>query len=269
VTVCLEDEIDISRGDMFVPPSHPPHIARRIDARIVWMNQSELEIGRKYLLRHTAQTVRATVDAVRYRMNINSLEKEAATTLGLNDIGAVVIDCHKPIFCDPYRRNRATGSFILIDPMTNATVAAGMITGRQPEHAGSGGSGLGTCYSTSHRVTRMEQESRAGHRAVTVWLETDPEVVYQVERSLFDANCRVHSISAAESGSHIAELCRELNDAGILALICGSADAEMQEATRRKVGADSFLHIEASAFDTKPEEAVDRIFRVIEKQNFV
>lgn len=265
VTVCLEDEIDISRGDMLVPPSHPPHITRRVDARIVWMNQSELEIGRAYLLRHTTQTVRATVQAVRYRVNINSLEREAAATLGLNDIGAVVIDCHTAVFCDPYRRNRATGSFILIDPMTNATVAAGMITGRQPERASSGGSGLETCWSASHRVNRMEQESRAGHRALTVWLETVPEVVYQIERLLFDANCRVHTILAAESGPHIAELCQALNDAGVLALICGSADAQMQEAISQKVGTDSFLRIECSTAEVKPKEAVDHILQLIEK----
>ncbi len=124
VTVCLEDEIDISRGDMLVPPSHPPHVTRRIDARLVWMHESELEIGRSYLLKHTTQTVRASVQAVRYRININTLEKEPAARIGLNDIGAVVIESQKPLFCDPYRRNRVTGSFILIDPMTNATVAA-------------------------------------------------------------------------------------------------------------------------------------------------
>ena len=115
VTLCLEDEIDISRGDMLVPPSHPPHSARRLDARVVWMHEQKLEIGRTYLLKHTTQTVRATVDTLRYRVNINTLEKEAGTALGLNDIGAVVIETQKPIFCDPYRRNRATGSFILID----------------------------------------------------------------------------------------------------------------------------------------------------------
>jgi bifunctional enzyme CysN/CysC len=132
VTVCLEDEIDISRGDMLVPPSHLPHAVHRLDARLVWMSNQPLELGRGYLLKHTTQAVRATVAALRYRININTLEKEQTGGLGLNDIGAVVIETQRPIFCDPYRRNRTTGSFILIDPMTNATVAAGMITGREP-----------------------------------------------------------------------------------------------------------------------------------------
>ena len=132
VTVCLEDEVDVSRGDMLAPPSHLPHAVRRLDARLVWMHDCELEIGRSYLLKHTTQTVRATVETLRYRVNINTLERESVPALGLNDIGAVVIETQKPIFCDPYRRNRVTGSFILIDPLTNATVAAGMVTGREP-----------------------------------------------------------------------------------------------------------------------------------------
>jgi bifunctional enzyme CysN/CysC len=133
VTLCLEDEIDISRGDILVPPSHLPNRSTRFDARLVWMHEQKLEIGRSYLLKHTSQTVRAAVEALRYRVNITTLEREQGAALGLNDIGAVVIETQKPIFCDPYRRNRATGSFILIDALSNATVAAGMITGRQPE----------------------------------------------------------------------------------------------------------------------------------------
>ena len=268
VTVCLEDEIDISRGDMLVPPSHPPHVARRIDARIVWMSEAKLETGRSYLLKHTTQTVRATVQAVRYRININSLEKESASSLGLNDIGAVVIESQKPVFCDPYRRNRATGSFILIDPVTNATAAAGMITGREPSLTGSGVSRLETS-SSGHRITRMEQQSRTGHAAVTIWLETAPEIAFQVERSLFDANCRVHALSALESGPAIADLARTLNDAGVIALICGSSDLEVQERTQKTVGDESFLRIEASMVNDKPEEAVDRILRIIEEQGFI
>ncbi|MGA7409055.1 MAG: hypothetical protein WBW33_01140 [Bryobacteraceae bacterium] len=98
--MCLEDEIDISRGDMLVPPSHPPRAARRLDARLVWMHDQKLETGHSYLLKHTTQTVRAAVDTLRYR--VNTLEKELASEFGLNDIGAVVIETQKPIFFDPW-----------------------------------------------------------------------------------------------------------------------------------------------------------------------
>jgi sulfate adenylyltransferase large subunit len=242
VTLCLEDEIDISRGDMLVPPSHPPHSTRRLDARLVWMHEQKLEIGRTYLLKHTTQTVRATVDSLRYRVNINTLEKEAGTALELNDIGAVIIQTHRPIFCDPYRRNRSTGSFILIDAMTNATVAAGMITGREPGPRKLLEDAI-TAPSAGQRVSPADQESRAGHRAVTVWLDTPAEVAYQLERLLFDSGCRVHAVPASPS---VAAVCRALNHAGVMALIYGSADSDLRASVKSALAADNFLHFESA-----------------------
>jgi sulfate adenylyltransferase large subunit len=257
VTICLEDEIDISRGDMLAPPSHPPHTSRRIDARLVWMHQQKLEIGHSYLLKHATQTVRATVDALRYRININTLEKEAGAELGLNDIGAVVIETQKPIFYDPYRRNRTIGSFILIDPMTNATVGAGMITGREPGPRLSV-SDTGDPVPAS-RVRPSDQESRAGHRAVTLWLDTPVEVAYRLERLLFDEDCRVH---AAPASASIADICTALNNAGVIALIYGSTDPEMRDRTRSHLGADNFLHFEGS-------ETPERIHHLLKEAGII
>jgi hypothetical protein len=258
VTLCLEDEIDISRGDMLVPPSHPPHSARRLDARLVWMHEQKLEIGRTYLLKHTTQTVRATVDTLRYRVNINTLEKEAGTALGLNDIGAVVIETQKPIFCDPYRRNRTTGSFILIDALTNATIAAGMITGREPGPRRSSADTI-LKASAGARVSPADQESRAGHRAVTLWLDTNVEVAYQLERLLFDADSRVHALPASES---VGGICRVLNDAGVIALIYGSADSELRERIRSSLATDNFLHVENM-------ETADRIHDWLKEEGII
>jgi hypothetical protein len=256
VTLCLEDEIDISRGDMLVPPSHPPHAARRIDARWVWMHEQNLEIGRQYLLKHTSQTVRATVDTLRYRININTLEKEAGAVLGLNDIGAVVIETQKPVFCDPYRRNHATGSFVLIDPMTNATVAAGMITGRDPGTRASNPDPA-KASPVRQRVTRADQESRAGHRVLAIWMETPPEVAHQLECLLFDANCRVHALSAPGHESYLPELTRTLNSAGVMTLIYGSTDAHLRERVAELAGEHCFLHIEQAM----PVEAIYRLLQ--------
>ena len=204
---------------------------------------SHWKSGATTLLKHTSQTVRATVDTLRYRININTLEKETGAGLGLNDIGAVVIETQKPIFCDPYRRNRATGSFILVDPMSNATVAAGMITGRDPGASGPVPS-ASMASSASQRVTPADQQSSAGHRAVTIWLDTASEVAYQLERLLFDAHCRVHALSASEAGPYLAEISRTLNDAGVITLIHGSLDAHLREHTRQLAGAHNFLRIE-------------------------
>jgi sulfate adenylyltransferase large subunit len=269
VTVCLEDELDISRGDMLVPPSHPPHITRRIDARMVWMNEQKLEIGRTYLLKHTTQTLRAAVQCVRYRVNINTLEKEAQPVLGLNDIGAVVIESQKPLFCDPYRRNRATGSFILIDPMSNATVAAGMITGREPVMGMSAEAVQEQFAATGSRVTRMEQQARAGHRPVSIWLETSAEVTYQLERLLFDANCRVHALSASGDSLPIDGIARILNDAGVIVLLHGSSDSALRERVRQAVGAESFVAIERPAEEETHSHTASRIHRLLESEGFI
>ena len=269
VTVCLEDEIDVGRGDMLVPPSHRPHVSRRIDARLVWMHEEPLEIGRNYLLKHTTQTVKASVHAIRYRININTLEKEVSGGIGLNDIGAVMIECQKPLFCDPYRRNRATGSFILIDPLTNVTVAAGMITGRELPPGDRGGTVVEPSPASRHRITRLEQQSRAGHRVATVWLEAQPEVALQLERILFDANCRVHAISAPESGPHVPEVAHALNEAGIIALVYSPAGAGMLEDTRRRVGDDYFLHIEPCLNEEGFDQAIARIRGILEEEGFL
>src|SRR5438128_680536 len=102
VTLCLEDEIDISRGDMLVPPQHPPHVARRFEAMMVWMNQKPLDPGRAYLIKHTTQQAGATVAAVRHRVNINTLDHEVTGRLGFNEIGGVLIETKRPLFFDAY-----------------------------------------------------------------------------------------------------------------------------------------------------------------------
>ena len=254
VTVCLEDELDLSRGDMLVPPSHPPHVTRWIDARLVWMHEQKLEIGRHYLLKHTTQTVRCAVRAVRYRVNITTLEKQSGIMLGLNDIGAVVIESQKPLFCDPYRRNHATGSFILIDPVTNATIAAGMVTGREP--------GIvvpGAPATTGTRVTRVEQQARTGHRVATVWLETTAETAHQLERVLFDANCRVHALPSDQP--QLPQIARALNDAGVLVLIYGSGQLE---ATLQATGPENFFRV-----DSARAGSVERLTHFLEDEGII
>jgi sulfate adenylyltransferase large subunit len=217
VTLCLEDEVDISRGDMLVPPSHAPHVLRSVDARLVWMHDTPLEAGREYLLKHTSRTVRAVARSIRYRMDINTLDKERVTELRLNDLGAAVIDTQQPLFCDPYRRNHGTGSFILIDPRTNATVGAGMITGRE--------AGVAAHRSTEAvapppplAVSREEQEARSGHRAVTVWIKAPAEAACRLHRLLFDEGMRVHLV---EAGPHAAAVAQALNQAGVTAVVSG------------------------------------------------
>ena len=131
IALTLEDELDISRGDLIVAPDAQPggmpKGATAIEAAVVWFDAARLESHKPYLLKHGAQTVSARVTQVMYRNNIQTLEHEAVPSLGMNDIGVVEIGLTKSLYFDAYAENRATGSFILIDPATNATVAAGMI----------------------------------------------------------------------------------------------------------------------------------------------
>jgi len=131
VTVRLTDDIDISRGDMICRPNNQPEVGQDIEAMICWMSEfSELRPNAKLALKHTTRSVRALVKDLHYRLDINTLHRdEGAESLTLNEIGRVRLRTTQPLFFDEYRRNRSTGSFILIDEATNVTVAAGMIVG--------------------------------------------------------------------------------------------------------------------------------------------
>ena len=128
VCITLEDNIDISRGDMLVRENNKPTVEQDIDVMICWMNEKKMIPGGKYTVRHTSQTVRCIIKEVKYKMDINSLHRnEEDREIGLNDIGRITIRTTKPLFFDSYTRNRNTGSIILVDEATNETVAAGMI----------------------------------------------------------------------------------------------------------------------------------------------
>ena len=127
IAVTLEDELDISRGEMLAAAHQPPLVAANFSAALVWMDAQPLDAGKSYLLKHTSQTVKARVTAIRHRVNMQTLDAEPAATLELNSIGVVDVETTRPLFLDPYGANRLTGSFILIDPVSHATVAAGMV----------------------------------------------------------------------------------------------------------------------------------------------
>jgi bifunctional enzyme CysN/CysC len=131
VTVRLDDEIDISRGDMIVRPHNQPSTSQNIDAMVCWMSEkANLASGSKLVIKHTTRTTKAIVKDLQYHLDINTLHRdEESTELGLNEIGRVHLRTQTPLFFDEYRRNRETGSFILIDEVTNTTVGAGMILG--------------------------------------------------------------------------------------------------------------------------------------------
>ena len=138
VTLTLEDEIDIGRGDVIASALAPPTSAKAFEAAMVWFDLRPLDPARDYLIKHTTQTVPAKVESVKDRVNVSSLDTEPAFSLLMNEIGVVRLSTARPLFVDPYKANRGTGSFILIDRQTNATSGAGMIVSAAGESQESG-----------------------------------------------------------------------------------------------------------------------------------
>ena len=162
VTLTLEDEVDISRGDMLASAQKPPEAARQFDASMVWLNEQPLDLTKRYVLKHTTQTLPAEVKAVKHRVNIKTLEHEPADRLEMNGIGVLRIETSRPIYFDAYTQNRATGSLILIDPETNATVGAGMILAPvivERERSKVGGAGCAA----------RARDTRGADRALSAW----------------------------------------------------------------------------------------------------
>jgi sulfate adenylyltransferase subunit 1 len=128
VTITLEDDIDISRGDMIVKVGNQPRQEQEFDVMVCWMNEKPMQLGGKYALKHTSRDARCIIKDVKYKMNINTMQKiEDDNNVGLNDIARVTVRTTVPMFIDGYRKNRNTGSLILVDEATNNTVGAGMI----------------------------------------------------------------------------------------------------------------------------------------------
>jgi bifunctional enzyme CysN/CysC len=187
VVLTLEDEIDISRGDMIVKKENLPDKSTRFEAALCWMDDNHsLSLSNHYILQQTSRTVQAYVTSLDYRININTLDHETVDTLTLNEIGYVDIETAHPLYFDPYMRNRETGSFVLIDPATNLTVAAGMIRheARDPEDAAADTDAdsaarrpAGTPGQTTSPNVRWEgtavdlasREKRNGHQAGVLW----------------------------------------------------------------------------------------------------
>ena len=130
VTLVLDRQIDVSRGDMIVHIASQPRVTREFTANLSWLSTQPLDTNRKYLIKHTTQSVRAAFEGIDYRLNVNTLERETSvTTFQLNDIGRVRLKTVRPLMIDAYNVTRETGSFILIDEVSNETVAGGMILG--------------------------------------------------------------------------------------------------------------------------------------------
>ncbi len=244
VTITLEDEIDISRGDMIVYPDNLPHMERHFESMLVWMDESPMNPDTQYFIKHANNNTRARIDKIQYKIDVNTLKRSAVDHFELNEIGRVVLTTNKPLFFDAYQKNKSTGSFILIDPVTNNTVAVGMIIDQltaddlpskiseQDRERIRRGQGL---------ISAEDYRKRYHQQGATLWItglhgSGKNEMAYSLEKQLFEMGATVVLLdgSSVRSGlskeldftptdraehlRRVAEVCRILNDQGIITI---------------------------------------------------
>ena len=195
VTLTLDDEIDISRGDMIVRPGNVPKLEQKFDAMIVWMADQPMVPGKQYLFKQTTKMVAGTISTLRYQVDVNSLHQLPSPTLELNQIGRCNISLNEPINFDRYRRNRSTGAFIVVDRISNTTVGAGMIidkrTGEDRADHWDDAPASESLQAGESKVSAEDRQARFGQTAVTILLTGLPgsgktTTAYALERRLFD-----------------------------------------------------------------------------------
>ncbi len=220
VVLQLEDEIDLSRGDLLVSPDAQPFSSHRFAAMVVWLHGQPLELHQTYLLKHMGRLVKAKAARIRFRVNINDLTEHAAERLQMNEIAFVEFEASTQLFFDPYLGNRATGSFILIDPHSNATVGAAMI--REPISADAPRLESSTPSfnsSASACVSQLERENRHNHSSGVFVVQDDVALAKLLERKLFDERFEVLLIDSHQySAPALGMLVPALLTAGIVAV---------------------------------------------------
>ena len=252
-TLTLEDEIDLGRGDMLVSPDSPPHVSTRVEAMLVWLDAKPLTLGQTYLIKHNVRSSRAKATKIRFRVNMQTLEREAAIELRMNDIAAVEFETVNPLFFDPYRQNRVTGSFILIDPLSNATVGAAMIQGdisaptqelfaREP----------GAAAPFSAPVTDEDRYQRHGHVPAVIFADARPELAMYLERALFAMGFEVLRLSGAEVTAHDPHTLLSLVEKlGLVVILSAASTDTVRKAEWKKIVGEKRL---GGVFDLEDHE---------------
>jgi bifunctional enzyme CysN/CysC len=267
VTVTLEDEIDISRGDMLVHPDNLPRVERQFEAMLVWMDETDMNLSTQFYIKQANNNTKARIDEIKYKVDVNTLEKSNIEKFKLNEIGRVVITTTKPLFFDPYKKNKQTGSFILIDPVTHNTCAVGMIIDK-----------LGS-NSLPSRITDVDKAKIAKGEALikpeeyvqkynqkgeTIWItglhgSGKNELAFSLEKKLFDNGATVVLIDGssvrsglsreldfspadrAENLRRVAHICKMLNDQGIITIASYiSRNESLREQVAEIIGKDRF-----------------------------
>jgi bifunctional enzyme CysN/CysC len=276
VAISLSHEIDIARGSMLVRPHNIPKVTSSLNAMIVWCAEEPLAPGARLIVRHTSQEVRAKVTQIEYVIDIHDLHRKQKDTLELNDVARVAIQCQSPLFVDAYQRNRATGNFIVIDALTNKTVAAGMVLNRDSLSAkdlvhGPKHDSVADLHPPVPQISREARSRQWGVPPITFWLtglsgSGKSTVAQAFEAQVFSSGGVVVwldgdslrsgvnadlGFSRRDRTEHIrrtAELAKLLNASGVL-VVCSliSPFADQRAMAREIIGEDSFVEVHVKA----------------------
>jgi len=267
VSITLEDEIDVSRGDILVHPNNLPRVERHFEAMMVWMDENPMDPSRHFYIKQNTHNTRAKIDQIRYRVDVNTLEQAQVDHFKLNEIGRVIITTVKPLYFDPYRKNHSTGSFILIDPVSHNTVAVGMIIDKMSSED------LPTQI-TDHEeeqivrgenlITEKDYRNFYDQKSATIWItglhgSGKNVLAFSLEKKLFDMGATVVLLDGksvrsglsreldftpagrAEHLRRVAYICKILNDQGIIT-ICSfiSPDEDIRNQVAEIIGKERF-----------------------------
>ncbi|WP_137818147.1 sulfate adenylyltransferase subunit CysN [Pseudomonas sp. 2FG] len=265
VTLTMEDEIDISRGDLLVHADNQPRVTDSFEAMLVWMAEEPLLPGKKYDIKRATSYVPGSIASIVHKVDVNTLEEGAASSLQLNEIAKVKLSLDAPIALDGYERNRTTGAFIIVDRLTNGTVGAGMIIAEPLNTQG------GSHHGKLAHVATEERAARFGQQPATVLFSGlsgagKSTLAYAVERKLFDMGRAVYVLDGqnlrhdlnkglpqdragrTENWRRAAHVARQFNEAGLLTLAAFVApDAEGREQAKALIGAERLLTVYVQA----------------------
>jgi bifunctional enzyme CysN/CysC len=259
VTLTLADEIDVSRGDVLCRVDDIAEVSDQFEVQLVWMNETEMVPGRPYLMKIGTRTVRASVSTPKYAINVNTFEHMAAKTLGLNELGVAILTTDQLIAFDPYVANHQTGGFILIDRVTNNTIAAGMIRFALRRSHNLHGQALD--------VDQRTRERHNGHRSLVVWFtglsaSGKSTIANLVEQRLAALNMHTYLLDGdnvrlglnrdlgfteadrVENIRRVTEVARLMSDAGLVTLVSFISPYRAErEAARERIGTDQFIEV--------------------------
>jgi sulfate adenylyltransferase subunit 1 len=268
VVLKLEREIDLSRGDMLVSPVNPPQVSKRFAAMVVWLNAEPMRLNQAYLVKHAGRQVKAKATRIRFRVDVNNLTEHPANELEMNGIADVEFEASVALFFDSYTVNRTTGSFILIDTISNATVGAAMIredlSRREKSNPPKAHSLEGTAV--SGRVTIEERHHRHGHRSAIFSVVGNRALAERLERSLFERGFHAVLVNDEhQSSTSLPSVLSALREAGAV-VIYSSADAfPEKQAVVAAVAGEALFEISSVEIDHDLEKALTRAIAIAEQ----